>query len=536
MTPARSLRIAVDLAAVLPGGENGGAKVLTLELLEALGRVAPQHRYLLLTARDSHDEFAHLDALGMVRRCVLESRGPSATAQVATGGLLRAVRPFVPAQVRRAGNRALAWLQGRRQVGYGEPDPGSRGLTEEGIDVLFCPFTAPVRAEPDLPVVSVVYDLQHLAYPQFFAGQERANRDALLRVLERRADRIVCISGHSRDGFRAHLDLPGERLVTIPIAAHGRLPRLAADETAVVLAARGLDRPYALYPANFWPHKNHRMLLTAYGALRARRPALDLDLVLTGALPEAAQELQAAARTMGLADRVRFLGFLPTRDLAAVYEGCRLVVFPSLYEGFGMPVLEAMHYDTPVACSAVTSLPEVAGDAALFFDPRRPAEIADAIERLLDDGAFASSLVERGRARLASLDSDAMARAYLEVFADAAGTSERAAEGLHGLFPDGWMGERAWIVPGGGHRACELDVHAPYWLRAREVRLSAHRLGGEAVGEWSVRRGTRAAVRIPLDGARVRLRLSPVFRPSEQGLGADERLLACQCEGFRLVD
>jgi glycosyltransferase involved in cell wall biosynthesis len=547
VTRARPLRVAVDLTAVLPGGENGGAKTLTLALLESMGRLAPQHRYLLLTARDSHHEFAHLEPMGMERRCVLEWRGapagtPPEEQPLRPGDhrarVLRALRPFIPRGVRRAGNRIWSRVTGEGRAAYGEPDPRNRGLTEEGIDVLFCPFTAPVLAEPDVPVVSVVYDLQHLAYPQFFAAAERANRDALLRVLERRADRVVCISEHAQRGFIAHLDLPAERTVTIPIAAHGRLPRLPADETKATLARLGLDRPYALYPANFWPHKNHRMLLVAFARLRADRPELDLDLALTGALPQAARELEEAARAMGLGQRVRFLGYLPDRDLAALYEGCRLVVFPSLYEGYGMPVLEAMHFGRPICCSRVTSLPEVAGEAALFFDPRRPQEIAGAMRRLLDDPALEAELVARGRARLEAIDPDAMARAYLDVFSDAAGTSDRASEGLHGMFPDGWMGGRAWVVPGTGHRACELSLYAAPWLRTRGVTVTAHRAGGQAAGEWRIARGARATVSIPLDGEkeRVQLRLAPIFRPSEHGLGPDQRLLSCQCEGFRLVD
>jgi glycosyltransferase involved in cell wall biosynthesis len=541
---SRPLRVAVDLTAVLPGGDNGGAKVLTIELLAALARLAPRHSFVLLTARDTHDEFAHLDALGMERRCVLERR-PAAAPAGAAAADLRArlarlhrerLRHLLPAALRRAANRAWSRLRGEPAVGYGAPDPRNRGLVEEGFDVLFCPFTAPVRAEPDLPVVSVVYDLQHLQYPQFFTPQERANRDALLRVLEERADRLVCISEYARGRFLANLRVAPERVTTIPIAVHGRLPRRTPEETGDALRRLGLDRPYLLYPANFWPHKNHRLLLTAYGALRARRPGLLPDLVLTGALAEPAAAVEEAVRAMGLAAHVRLLGYLPEADLAALYEGATFVVFPSLYEGFGMPVLEAMHFGKAVACSEVASLPEVAGDAALFFDPRRPDAVAGALERLLDEPDLRVSLARRGEARVAALDTAGMARAYLEVLADAARAADARGPWLSGVHPDGWLGERLALSVG-GPGTCELDLFAPYWLKARTVAVtaSAH---GRSLGSWQVPRDSRTTVRFDVGDAerRVEVRLGPAFRPAAAGSGGDDRLLTCRCEGARLVD
>jgi glycosyltransferase involved in cell wall biosynthesis len=539
----RPLRIAVDLTAVLPGGDNGGAKVLTVELLSSLARLGPQHSFLLLTARDTHDEFAHLEALGMERRCVLETRRAAPVAADSAGPRTRlsgrsrdALRLLLPPALRRAGNRAWSRLRGEPRFGYGEPDPRNRGLVEEGIDVLFCPFTAPVRAEPDLPVVSVVYDLQHLAYPQFFTPQECANRHALLRVLEERADRLVCISEYARGRFLANLRVPPDRVITIPIAVHGRLPRRTPDETRAALARLAIDRPYVFYPANFWPHKNHRLLLTAYGALRARRASLVPDLVLTGALAEPAADLAEAARAMGLAEHVRLLGYLPDADLAAVFEGATLVVFPSLYEGFGMPVLEAMHFGKPVACSDVTSLPEVAGDAALFFDPRRPEAVAAALERLLDDADLRASLARRGEERVAALDPAGMARAYLDVLAAAAQGADARGPWLAGVHPDGWLGERLALSVG-ARGTCELDLFAPYWLKARAVAVtaSAH---GRSLGAWQVPRDGRATIRFAVaDGdRRVEIRFAPVFRPAGSRSGGDQRVLTCQCEGARLLD
>jgi glycosyltransferase involved in cell wall biosynthesis len=121
------------------------------------------------------------------------------------------------------------------------------------------------------------------------------------------------------------------------------------------------------------------MLLTAYGMYRSRHPAQPLDLVFTGALTGEQQKLRAHIERMGIDRHVHFLGYLSEDDLAAVWEGCSCLIFPSLFEGFGIPVLEAMNFDKPVLCSRASSLPEVAGDAALYFDPRKPEEILKCI-------------------------------------------------------------------------------------------------------------------------------------------------------------
>jgi hypothetical protein len=232
---------------------------------------------------------------------------------------------------------------------------------------------------------------------------------------------------------------------------------------------------------------------------------------------------------------VRILGYRPDRDLSALYEGARLVVFPSLYGGFGMPILEAMHFGRPVACSDVTSLPEVAGDAALFFDPRRPESIVDALLRLLDEPGLAEALARRGQARLSALDTADMARRYLEVFEAAAGPAQPRVPTLDGVFPDRWLGGRlALSLAEGG--TCELDLFAPPWLRARRVQVEAV-ARGRRLGGCRLERGARETLRFEVPGRdpSVEIRLSPLFQPAAIGLGDDHRVLSCQCEGARLL-
>jgi glycosyltransferase involved in cell wall biosynthesis len=174
---------------------------------------------------------------------------------------------------------------------------------------------------------------------------------------------------------------------------------------------------YLLYPANFWKHKNHEMFLTAFGIACHEGLPADIKLVCTGAPGVRQAWLASAADAMHLGDRVLFPGYLSTAELAALMANCTAVVFPSLYEGFGLPVLEAMAAGVPVACSNTTSLPEVAGDAAIFFDPKVPDQIAKAMITLAENETFRARLINAGRQRAVEFsDLTRMAKEYWELF------------------------------------------------------------------------------------------------------------------------
>jgi glycosyltransferase involved in cell wall biosynthesis len=174
---------------------------------------------------------------------------------------------------------------------------------------------------------------------------------------------------------------------------------------------------YLVYPANFWPHKNHEMLMTAFGM--ARRLGLDpaITLVLTGSPGERQDWLAGAARRLDLADAVVFAGYVSNDELAALVGSASGMIFPSLYEGFGLPVVEAMAAGVPVACSDTTALVEVADAAALLFDPRSPTEIARALVTLCDDEVERLRLVAAGRARAREFSEPRrMAAEYWDLF------------------------------------------------------------------------------------------------------------------------
>ena len=393
------MKIAVDLTPVLPGGENGGAKLLTLNLVEQFRDLAPQHRFILLTHERIHGELAYLDSANISRQCILTCSGP-----------VPQPRHYWPLNRIASFTRSLAPGLDRKDY----------PLPAHGVDLLFCPFSAPTYAVAGIPAVSIIYDLQHREYPYFFSARELIYRERYYSEICRKTSRCVCISSHTRDNLIRFFKMEKERTRVIFIGIHSRLRQLSMDERQGTLESLGLHkRPFVYYPANFWPHKNHRMLLAAYSMFLCKNPGSDLDLALTGTLEVAEKSLKSDVEAMGLGARVHFLGYLPEEKLAAVWQGSTFLVFPSLYEGFGIPVVEAMFFGKPVACSNVTSLPEVGGDAVLYFDPRKPAEIVRCMERILFEPGLKERLVKRGKERCRLFDPENITRQYLSVFEEA---------------------------------------------------------------------------------------------------------------------
>ena len=263
-------------------------------------------------------------------------------------------------------------------------------------------LSIPGYIHPDLmPLtnVLVVPDIQHEYCPEFFPGRELDERRRLYRQSIHRAVHLCAISEFTRQTLIERLAIAPERVTTTRLAAD---PIFEPGSPARGNHRRVLDRyglpsgQYLLFPGNTWPHKNHQ---GAVEALRVLREAYGLDplLVCTGSPRGAEGELRAKIRAAGLEARVRFLGYCPTSDMPALYEGAAALVFPSLFEGFGIPLLEAMWCDCPIVCSNTTSLPEIAGDAALLVDPRSFEDLAHAMSRVLTDTATRQALIERGR-------------------------------------------------------------------------------------------------------------------------------------------
>jgi glycosyltransferase involved in cell wall biosynthesis len=271
-----------------------------------------------------------------------------------------------------------------------------------GIDVVHYPVTVPIPRVTGAATVVSLNDVQHHELPGFFSTAERRYRRWAYDGAARRADEVLTLSQHARSQIVEQLGIAPDRVTAIPCAVdHDRF----SPEPSQLDSKLELPERFLLYPANLWPHKNHARLLRAY----ARADAGDVHLVLTG---------QTYGRPLpGAADaRVRHMGHVPFEYLPALYRRATATVFPRLFEGFGMPLVEAMASGCPVAASARGAIAETCADAALLFDPEDEEAIADAIRRIVEDDNLRERLRTDGLVRAASFRWDDVAARHVEVY------------------------------------------------------------------------------------------------------------------------
>ena len=418
---------------------------------------------------------------------------------------------------------------------------GSRSLMRDlNVDLLFCPFTAPTYFEPNVPTVCIIYDLQYKTYPEFFAPEDVAHRDRTFIEAVRRSTALVAISDFSRDAAIVEGKLNPAHIKTIHLHISRHSLRNAARDETILARLQLAAGSYLIYPANFWKHKNHEMLLTAFGLARHSGLADDIRLVCTGAPGARQQWLKQAAQGLGLEKYVLFPGYLANAELLALVTNSAGMIFPSLYEGFGLPVIEAMATGVPVACSNVTSLPEVAGDAAILFDPRIPEQIAQAMISLTNDKELAARLVRAGEARAARFsDSRLMAEQYWALFQRAAGLHNQS-NILVGVHADGWAGPdpKLQIAPATQARTLDLEIALPNWAPISRVTVLLQQ-DRDTKGEVTVLRGHHGAVSIPLPlagGYFQHHHIYARFVPALTALGDDQRTLSARVVKCEIVN
>jgi glycosyltransferase involved in cell wall biosynthesis len=245
---------------------------------------------------------------------------------------------------------------------------------------------------PTLPAVVTIYDLSPMLLPQTVSLRARLLFRFTTRLALRAAQQIIVISSATRADLLARFSIPAGRVTVIPLAADARFSPQPASVIQQARSKYALPERYLLYLGINKPHKNLVRLIEAYSQLDSRHVP---PLVIAGAWDARYPEPKARTAQLGMGARVQFLGAVEDLDLPALYTGCTFFIFPSLYEGFGLPVIEAMACGAPVLCSHSSSFPEVAGDAALYFDPQDVQAIAATIQRGLDDEGVRQSLAEQ---------------------------------------------------------------------------------------------------------------------------------------------
>ncbi|HOW97359.1 MAG TPA: glycosyltransferase family 1 protein [Kiritimatiellia bacterium] len=294
-------------------------------------------------------------------------------------------------------------------------------LRRRPVDVLLCAKNfVPAFLPRGVKTVAIVYDL--LYYPVRGASIDEykpldvlAFRALFPRGL-RRADRIIAISESTRRDLLDLFPLDPARVRAVPLGVSPPAPGLLAEEALRSVRSRyGLDRPYFFYCGSLSPRKNAVRTLEAFARIRDRVPH---NFVVTAGKSWKDRAVFRAVERLGLRDRFRRLGAVPAADLPALYRAADAFVYVSLYEGFGLPILEAMSCGCPVLTSRASAMPEAAGDAALLVDPADVGAIAEGLERILKDRALADGLRVRGARRAAEFTWEATARHIIEVLAE----------------------------------------------------------------------------------------------------------------------
>lgn len=447
-------RIGINVSWMTPG-QAGGMEWYIRNLIRELAALDDRHEWVVVTSPANW----HIFEVPRARWKKIAYSGDESS-PVSYAVLVPGRPPSAHDRLR----RAMAWLRNPRMRRW------HGGLNEliqrQRLDLWFCPLMYALPLEVAVPVVNTIPDLQHEHFPEFFHPRELALRTMGYQFSCRRAAATIGISEFvARDLIdRYHLD--ATRTVGIPLALD---PSYSASADAVdrlvdhVRLKYRLEDPFIYYPANGWRHKNHETLVRAFRIIREKRR--DLRLVLTGCEFDVMDRLRPLFESLDEARAVRHLGYVDRQDTIGLYAAASAMVFPSLFEGFGLPLLEAMQFGTPIVCSPVASIPEVAGDAALYVEPGVPSALAETVLRLLEDDVLRDRLAAAGRERVRQFSFAETARRTLAVFEHVlAGTWQAPAlPPFRPLIAHNWLldGHSRWYFHGSHLREIRLRVAQP---------------------------------------------------------------------------
>ena len=280
-------------------------------------------------------------------------------------------------------------------------------------EVLWVPAHVLPLIHPRRSFVTI-HDLGQVHFPQAHPPMQRAYHNWAVGWNTRAASHIFADSESTRDDLTRFFRVPAEKITVVYPAYDAQLYQPMRDAAAIetVKAKYRIAKDYILTIGTIHPRKNYARLIEAFGLLSIH----DCQLIIIGKRGWLYDSILARTRELQLESRVQFLDYVPASDLPALIRGARLFAFPSLYEGFGLPILEAQACGTPVVCSMTSSLPEAAGDAALFFDPLDVDAIAGALHRALTDDALRAKLIARGFENIKRFSWEVSARQVLRAF------------------------------------------------------------------------------------------------------------------------
>jgi glycosyltransferase involved in cell wall biosynthesis len=402
------LNVVID-AQISLSGSAGGVEQFIAGLVHALGKLDGTERYTVVGPCEQPDWLRPL--LGPNQRIVSAPRPPERLRMIKRIlGPLRLPLRAVMGRVRQA-------ARARREVWT---VPESSGFFESlGGEVVHFPHQSFVRSR--LPTIYNPHDLQHRHLPGFFSRGEVARREKLYQAGCHHAQVVATASRWSAEDVERSYGVPRDRIVIVPSGASTELYEAATQPTLTEVMKRyRLPEVFALYPAQTWPHKNHLGLIRALAFLREAH-GIALNVVCTGSKNRFFRTVVKETHERGVAKQLFFPGYIPGRDLRALYHLAQFLVFPSFFEGGGLPVVEALAEGLPVACSTATSLPEIVRDAALLFDPASPEAMAEVLWRMTTDVALLEVLRRRGYEQAARFSWERMGRTFRALYRRVAG-------------------------------------------------------------------------------------------------------------------
>jgi glycosyltransferase involved in cell wall biosynthesis len=394
--------LTIGIDARLRSGQPGGVEQFVIGLASGLSALSDgAERYLFLTL-PGEDAWIRPYLRGS---CALAQPDPGQGLRQWFGGTLprRAVEKAPWLRRLRSGWRILR--------GGAAGVPRSDGTLESaGAQVIHFPLQSAFLTEA--PSIYQPWDLQHLHLPEFFSSDVVATRERWYRAFCTQASLIVVATNWARRDLVARYGVTESKVAVIPVPPpiHA-YASLSDDAFAVIRERLSLPAAFLFYPAQTWKHKNHIRLLEALAAVRDDH-GVSIPVICSGRRNDHYPAIASASSRLRLDDSVRFVGYVESDELQALYRGSRALIFPSLFEGWGLPVVEAFASGLPVSCSRATSLPELVADAALTFDAMDPRGIAQAIWRIWTDDALRRELADRGKRRVRGLDWGRTARMY----------------------------------------------------------------------------------------------------------------------------
>lgn len=290
-------------------------------------------------------------------------------------------------------------------------------VRQSQVDLLHGPtFVTPFLS--NVPSVVTIHDMTWFTHPDEHVPLKRGYYQSLIPVAARRAERVIAITESTRKDILRILDVPEEKVVTVHYGVDDIFQPVRDQANLAEIRQRyGIEKEFVLFVGMLEPRKNLVRIVEAFGELK--KSGFEGWLVMAGPQGWGYEETAAKVRQLGLEEYVLFIGPVPHEELPALFSAADLLVYPSLYEGFGLPPLEAMACGTPVIASNISSLPEVTGDAGLLVDPLDVSELAEAMRRVLTDGELRQRMRAKGLERAKRFTWEETARRTLRVYEEA---------------------------------------------------------------------------------------------------------------------